>query len=158
MIRFRNSIGILILSCLLFINCGSESNSNEKKQDEEILGKVELSDGWARPGTKGQTGGAYLTIANGTASSDTLVAVNSTAAQSAEIHRTVQHDDGTMSMQRAGQQVIAPATSLELKPGGLHIMLMNLNRDLTVGDSLSLTLRFSRVGPKSITVPVQLQQ
>jgi copper(I)-binding protein len=63
-----------------------------------------------------------------------------------------------MSMQPAGPQAITSATSLELKPGGLHIMLMNLNHDLAIGDSLSLTLQFGRVGSKSLSVPIQLQQ
>jgi len=157
MTTLRKNIGILILSCLLITSCSSESNSNKKKQDV-ILGKIELSQGWARPGTKGETGGAYLTIANGTASSDTLIAVNSSVAESAEIHQTIQHDDGTMSMQRAGQQSIPSGEDLVFKPGGLHIMLMNLNRDLVIGDSLSLTLQFSRVGRKKITVPVTMQQ
>lgn len=116
-----------------------------------------LADGWARPGSKEQTSGAYLKIDNGTASRDTLVSVSSKAAGEAGLHQTVTLEDGTISMQPAGLQVIPPGTELRLAPGGLHIMLTNLKRNLAPGDSLSVSLKFARVGTKTITLPVKIQ-
>lgn len=146
-----------VTACLLFSGCRSESNSEDERQPV-ILGKLELSDGWARPASQGDTGGAYLTIANGTASDDTLLNISSETAEATELHETYENEDGTVEMRPAGKQVIKAGDELIMKPGGLHIMLMNLNRQLAAGDSLTLALQFARVGTKKITVPVKIQK
>jgi copper(I)-binding protein len=43
---------------------------------------------------------------------------------------------------------------VELKPGGLHIMLVNLKQDLKVGDEIEVTLRFKSGLEMKLTVPV----
>lgn len=150
---------IISLFCsILFWGCSSESDSsNSANSNEVILGKLELSSGWARPGAEGQSSGVYLTIHNGTASNDTLLDLSSEVANAVEIHESIENDDGTTSMRPAGKQVIRDGNKLELEPGGIHIMLMDLKRELAVGDSLSVSLEFARVGTKKITVPVQIQ-
>ncbi|NGP87655.1 copper chaperone PCu(A)C [Fodinibius halophilus] len=148
---------ILLVSCVLFLGCSSESKS-EKSTNEVILGKVELANGWARPAAKGQTSSIYLVITNGTASRDTLLGASSPISDVVELHQSIQHDDGTISMEQAGNQVIAAGEKLNLEPGGYHLMLKNINRELTVGDSLSVTLNFARVGSKTITVLTKTQQ
>jgi copper(I)-binding protein len=154
--KYIQQFFFFVLFCLfLFKGCSPESKQKEKQ--EIILGKIELVDGWARPGSQGQTSGAYLTITNGTASVDTLVQVSSNVAKKTELHKSIKNEDGTMSMQPAGNQIIEDGSKLQLQPGGLHIMLINLKRDLGIGDSLDISLEFSRVGTKTITVPVQIQ-
>lgn len=149
---------VFVVGCFLFLGCGSESDSPDSTNSNEvILGKMELSSGWARPGSEGQTSGLYLTITNGTASPDTLLGATSKVAGSTEIHESIENDDGTTSMRPAGKQVIQDGHKQEFAPGGLHIMLMDLTRDLTVEDSLSVSLEFARVGTKNITVPVQIE-
>lgn len=151
----------LIISLLGFSflgGCGSESDSsNSGNSDEVILGKLEISNGWARPGTEGQNSAVYLTIHNGTATADTLLNISSDVTDSAEIHESIQSDDGTTSMRPAGQQIVDEAEQLRLEPGGLHIMLMDLTQNLEVNDSLTVSLEFARVGTKNISVPVQTQ-
>lgn len=148
----------LVLFCFfLFKGCSSESSSQKKDQQKVVFGKVELTEGWARPGAKGQTSGIYLTINNGTASTDTLIGVTSEVAEKAEVHETIQNKDGTMSMRPVGQPTIKESSTLRLQPGGKHIMLMNLKRDLVIGDSLSVSLDFAHVGKKTILVPVKIQ-
>lgn len=136
--------------------CGSESDSsNSGNSDEVILGKLEISNGWARPGTEGQNSAVYLTIHNGTATADTLLNISSDVADSAEIHKSIQNDDGTTSMRPAGQQIVDEAEQLRFEPGGLHIMLRDLKQNLEVSDSLTVSLEFARVGTKKLQVPVQ---
>jgi copper(I)-binding protein len=50
---------------------------------------------------------------------------------------------------------IAPRDSMVMKPGGLHIMLVQLTRALTVNDSIPITLRFSRGDSVQVRVPVR---
>lgn len=147
----------IITCCLLVVGCSSNSKENEQN-DGVILGKFELSDGWARPGSAGQTSGAYLRISNGTATDDTLMNVKSDVAKKAEIHESYETDAGVMGMRPAGPQVIKAGHDLILEPGGFHIMLTDMKRDLAVGDSVSVSLEFSRVGTKTLTLPVQMQK
>lgn len=160
MITSKYLVLISLLGCMLFMGCSSESESQNQtdSNDVVVLGKLELSGGWARPTASGATGGAYLTIANGTASTDTLISASSYAAQKVEIHESYKTDEGTMGMRPAGMQTIAAGNTLNLKPGGLHLMMMEMKRDLAVGDSLTLSLQFARVGKKKITIPVKIQQ
>ena len=151
---------ILLSGCFLFLGCGSESNSsNESKSENEVvLGKVAIDNAWARPGSQRGKSAAYLRISNGTASTDTLLSFSSDAAKNVELHESIEHDDGTTSMQPAGQQVIPSGEKLRLQPGGLHLMLINLKRDIAVGDSLQISMEFARVGTITAIAPVQIQQ
>ena len=45
--------------------------------------------------------------------------------------------------------------TVELKPGGFHIMLMNLTEPLEAGDSVELELTFEKAGTVKVTAPVQ---
>ncbi|WP_138431511.1 copper chaperone PCu(A)C [Fodinibius saliphilus] len=148
---------IILFNITIFWGCSSESKT-EKNTNEVILGKLELSNGWARPAPKGQTTTIYLTITNGTASPDTLVSTSSTISESVELHQSIKHEDGTISMEPAGSQLIPSGEKLRLEPGGYHLMLKNITRELSIGDSLSVTLTFARLGAKKVTVPVQIQQ
>lgn len=145
----------LLLSLSLITGCQSKSDQQDKK--EVIFGKVEFSNGWARPGSQGQTSGAYITISNGTASKDTLLNISSEIANKVELHESYKTDDGMSGMRPAGQQVIESGSSLALEPGGLHIMFIDLQNDLAMGDSVTVSFKFARIGNRSVSVPVQLK-
>jgi len=147
---------LITATALFFFGCSSQSDQTETKKTV-ILGKMELSNGWARPGSKGQNSAAYMRIANGTASNDTLLNIQSSAAEKAELHESYQDENNITGMRPAGQQVIAESEKLYLQPGGLHIMLMNLQRNLAVGDTLSISLEFARVGTKNVNIPIKLR-
>ncbi|PAU94425.1 hypothetical protein CK503_06385 [Aliifodinibius salipaludis] len=150
---------ILLSGCLLFFGCSSESNSSNESDSkkEVVLGKIALDNAWARPGSQQGKSAAYLRISNGTASTDTLLSFSSNAAESVELHKSIENDDGTTSMQPADEQVIPSGEKLHIEPGGLHLMLTNLKRDMAVGDSLQITLEFARAGTVTTTAPVQIQ-
>lgn len=148
---------VTALVCFLVLGCNTESDSTDSSNSNKVvLGKIEISSGWARPASQGQTSAVYLTISNGTASPDTLVGITSEIANSVEIHESIESDNGTTSMLPAGKQVIQDGHKLEFAPGGLHIMLKDLERDVKAGDSLSVSLEFSRVGTKKLKIPVQV--
>ena len=102
----------------------------------------------------GGTGAAYMYVVNPTDTADQLMAVSSPVAKVGEIHETV-NDDGVMRMvpQPDGFE-IPPMSVLELKPGGKHIMLIDLDAPLEVGDEYELTLTFREAGEMTFTVPV----
>jgi copper(I)-binding protein len=71
-----------------------------------------------------------------------------------DIHQTSTNADGVSSMAPAGEIEIAPGESVSLEPGGLHAMLMRLQRPMAKGESFSLTLDFSDGGEIVVEVPI----
>ena len=158
----RLSICILTLSTSVLVwGCNPEESSDNERSTQEqklILGRMDLSGGWARPGSKGGTSAAYLSISNGTATADTIQNVSAQAAAKAEVHESYKGENGISGMRPAPHRVIGPGKDLHLQPGGLHIMLTDLKRDLAAGDSLVVAVTFTRSGTKNIRLPVQTQQ
>lgn len=112
--------------------------------------------GWARATIAGQRGSAaYLSIHNAGPGADRLLAVSSPAATRATLHAT-STTGGVMRMRAAGAQPIAEDGMIQMKPGGLHIMLTGLRAPLKTGSRLPLTLRFQRAGLVQTSVPIQM--
>lgn len=94
-----------------------------------------------------QHGGAnsaiYMLLANGSAAADRLVAAQADVSNAVEIHETRMEGD-VMRMQQVEGGIEVPAGGqAELKPGGYHVMLIGLTRDLNVGDKFPVTLEFA---------------
>jgi periplasmic copper chaperone A len=96
---------------------------------------------------------AYVSLMNHAAEADRLVSAQTPAAATAEIH-TTEVVDGVMKMKAAGPLEIAPMGTLEMKPGGYHIMLMGLKAPLKKGDEIEITLTFEKAGAVTLKVPV----
>lgn len=100
-----------------------------------------------------ETGAAYVSLmAHGEA--DRLIAVSTPAAKMAGLHETVLQD-GVMKMQHVDALDIPANGQLRMKPGGYHIMLMQLAAPLKSGTSFDLTLTFEKAGTTTISVPVR---
>lgn len=111
--------------------------------------------GWARATVPGQSASAaYLSIHNGGGRADRLLSVQSSVAGQTSIHSTTMAG-GVMRMRPAGALTIGPNQMLEMKPGGLHVMLMKLKGPLKAGQRIPLVLRFERAGIVRTSVPVQ---
>jgi len=110
---------------------------------------------YARPTPPGaRTGGAYLTIDNRGNEPDRLLGVATPAAGAAEIHSMTM--EGNMMRMRAVAAVDIPArATTALKPGGYHVMLMDLKRPLVVGETFPLTLTFAKAGKIDVTARVE---
>jgi copper(I)-binding protein len=113
-----------------------------------------VASAWARPADSGATSGAYLTIINADSSAVELVGASSPSALAAEVHETMTHEGMSHMMARTAV-AIAPRDSLVMKPGGLHVMLLQLTRRLAVGDTIAMTLRFSAGDTVVVNVPVR---
>ncbi|MCS6766425.1 MAG: copper chaperone PCu(A)C [Candidatus Protistobacter heckmanni] len=116
---------------------------------------VQAAGVWIRGTVPGQDStGAFLTLTakDGAA----LVGVSTPAAGSAEIHE-MKMEGSTMRM-RAVKQVELPAgQAVEFKPGGYHIMLLDLKRELKAGEKIPLTLSFVQAGGKTVKEQVQAE-
>ncbi len=102
---------------------------------------VKVTGGWVRSTVAGQKGsGAFMTITANEAVR--LIGVSSPVAGVAEVHEMKM--DGDVMKMRAMPVLELPAgRTVELKPGGYHLMLMDLKQSLTVGSTVPVTLMFS---------------
>lgn len=118
-------------------------------------GTLTVNDAWARTASMGENGAAYFIIENGTKSDDMLLSASSDIAEATEIHMSMADSNGVMSMNMQEMVEIPTKGKVEFKTGGLHVMFINLNRDLKVGDSISLILNFKNAGSMTIEIPVR---
>jgi hypothetical protein len=82
----------------------------------------------------------YLSIHNPAQFSVSIVSIRSEAFASVEIHRSVMKD-GMMSMEPVDRLTIEPGASLQLAPGGLHLMMMHPVEATRPGDDLEIILQ-----------------
>jgi len=125
------------------------------------LDQLEVTAAWARPAPAGDNSAVYLTITNHGAADVVLVGAETDAAHMAEIHETVMEVavvDGrlvqNMQMQHGDRLVIPAGGSVNLRPGGLHLMLIGLTRDLEVGQSITVRLVAADGSVLELAVPV----
>ena len=83
-----------------------------------------------------------------------LVSVSSPAAGVAEIHE-MKMDGNTMKMRAVSTLDLPAGQPVDLKPGGYHVMLLDLKAPLKAGDTVPLTLVITDAGGKSETITVQ---
>jgi periplasmic copper chaperone A len=103
---------------------------------------VAVADAWIRATPPGATtAAAYLTLTNAGAA-DALVGAASPAARVAELHGNMQMN-GMQHMHVAESIPLPTGTPVELAPGGLHVMLIDIVAPLAPGDRVPLTLRFA---------------
>ena len=154
---------IILLTLLISLSaCSQDQPDSEATNTEtEIVlpeNSFELSDAWARPARENGVTAVYLNVLNGTDQPDTLLALSSTASGLVELHETYDRGDGMMGMREAEDPTFPARDVVQMVPGGKHIMLMQLNRELKEGDTVDLTLEFAEAGEITISAPVRAPQ
>jgi copper(I)-binding protein len=96
-----------------------------------------------------------MTLTNRGEIDDTLLKIETEAAQAAELHETQIDEQGVMRMRPVDRLLLRAGESVTLEPGGKHIMLIDLKEGLAVGDTLRLTLTFETAEPQTVEVPIQ---
>ena len=126
--------GLTALAALSLIACGGH-------REAPPAGPV-VSDAWARPAQQGANGAIYLTLENADTVDLHITGVSTNVARSATLHETTTQGNITGMTPRPDVAVVRGAT-VAMRPGGLHVMLTSLARELRAGDSVPLTLRFA---------------
>ena len=139
-----------LASCVLFIGvlaaCGVQGPAGPSPRARDV---------WSRPAPAGGTGVVYLTLENQGRQPDRLIGAKSDIAQAVELHRTIM-EGGVMKMQPVAGGVEVPARSRVIfEPGGAHIMLIGLKRDLKAGDRFTVELEFEKSGALSVESEVR---
>lgn len=97
---------------------------------------------------------AFFVIKNNSDKDIAITSANSDAAQKNELHTHIK-ENKMMKMIKIEKLVVPAKSSLELKSGGDHVMLMGLKKELKAGDEINLELSFSDGDKKKIKVPVK---
>lgn len=117
--------------------------------------KPTVSDAWVRvPMGADRPAAGYMTIVGGDAA-DALLAASSPIAMDVQVHETTESADG-MGMQEVDRVEIPAGATVQLEPGGYHIMFMMPDMEqLAVGDSVEITLTFEGAGEVVVQAEVR---
>jgi len=101
--------------------------------------QVTVEDAWVRGTVQGQTAtGAFMRLKS--AEGAILLSAESAVAGIAEIHM-MRMDGNVMRMRAVPRLELPPGRTVELKPGGYHVMLMDLKRPLKTGEAVPIKLK-----------------
>jgi len=139
-------VSVALLAALALAACGGSGGTT---------GGIAVSDAWARPSPMMErAGAAYMVLQNNGATEDKLLSVESDVAKTIELHETKEMN-GMMQMSPVPNIPVPANGKTELKPGGLHVMLIGLTRELKAGDKVQLTLNFEKAGKVPVTAEVK---
>jgi copper(I)-binding protein len=119
-------------------------------------GAIQIEQPWARATPKGATIGAgYMKITNTGTEPDRLVGGSVPFAQRVEVH-SMTMEQGVMKMRELKDGLeLKPGETVELKPGGYHVMFVDLKEPLTQGEDVTVTLKFAKAGTVEVKYPVE---
>ncbi len=135
-----------LISCLLFAPCLGFA--------AQCADSVLVSQASVRLPIPGQNNSAaFMSLSNESSQDCQLIAAESSIAKLVELH-THSNDNGIMRM-RAVESIDIPTGEItQLKPGGLHLMLIDLLKPIAAGHSVKLTLKYADGSFNSIYPPV----
>jgi periplasmic copper chaperone A len=126
---------------------------NTAHSQSQLAPKVEGA--WARPTVHGQAGGGgYLKITGGS-TPDRLLGANASISKEVELH-TMEMDGNVMRMRQIEGIDIPAGKSVELKPGGQHVMFVGLKQTLKNGAHFPIKLRFQKAGEITVEMKVMV--
>lgn len=97
---------------------------------------------------------AFMTLTNNANTDLAVLSAESSVAKAVELHNNTM-SDGKMKMRQVNQIDLPANQTTELKPGGLHVMLIGLNKALVEGETIDLTLNFSDGSSEALEIPIQ---
>lgn len=117
---------------------------------------IQIEQPWARATPAGAMSGAvYMTINNKSNDADRLTGAAADVAKTSQIHE-MKVVGGVMKMREISGGLAVPANgSVTLKPGGYHVMLIDLKKPLKAGETVRLTLTFEKAGKVDVSAPVK---
>ena len=141
---------ILIFALMMMTACGGASETNTSSEPQ-----IKVMEPWSRPSpAMAGNGAVYMMLTNEGGADDTLLSVETDAAEVVELHETKMEGD-VMKMSPVAKVEIPAGGSAAFEPGGLHVMLINLQQQLVPGEKIKLTLNFEKSAPLNIEAEVR---
>jgi copper(I)-binding protein len=96
--------------------------------------------------------GGFMKIENKGAV-DQLISASSPVASEVQLHE-ISMEGNIMKMRQVKEVVVPAGGAVELKPGGMHLMFMNIKAPLTAGETVPVKLKFAKAGEVEVKMPV----
>lgn len=117
-----------------------------------VWADLEVTGGWARATPPGMPMGAiYATVTNTSAVDIEVIGLSTPVARISEVHESIEID-GLMRMREITPFIVQAGESVNLRPGGKHIMLMGLKQALKEGETFLLDIQLSDQSAVSVTI------
>ena len=144
----KNNLLNVILAAVVGIGFTGMAQAQNAK-----VGGVQIENAYTRATVPGQmAAGGFMKIENKGAA-DQLVSASSPVAGEVQLHEMAM--DGNVMKMRQVKDIAVPAGgAVELKPGGLHLMFMNIKAPLTAGETVPVKLKFAKAGEVEVKMPV----
>ena len=145
---------IFSLVVIFLAACSNGADGNSGAVDGEFT----VTDVWSRPTPAvAQNGVFYMTLHNRTERDEILQSVSTDVCQTVELHEMYDKGDGLMGMGpvEGGTIHIPAGETIELHPGGLHVMCIGKDGEFNLGDTIPLTLQFTNTGEVVVTAEVK---
>jgi hypothetical protein len=124
--------------------------ANDYKADS-----MEIVNPWSRATPKGaSTAIGYMTIRNNGTAPDRLIGGSIDVADGFQLH-SMAMENGVAKMRELNGVDIEPGQTIEFKPGGSHVMFVNLKHPLSKGEPVKGTLVFEQAGKVQIEYSVE---
>ena len=139
----------LFLVLLVSVGCATSG---------ENAGEIEIENVWGRSSPMvAQNGAFYMIVTNNTGEDDELLAAKTDACGTVELHEMYMKENDVMGMRQVpGGTIPVPAgETVELKVGGLHVMCIDKQTAVEVGDKIPISLEFANAGEISVTAEIR---
>jgi periplasmic copper chaperone A len=176
----RTALALALVVGLTAAACGDADDAapaaDQTTAPSDDAAGVEVSGAWARASAAGQLrGAAYLMVTSPADDAIVAASVPAETAGAVELHETTMHSggmpsenmpsegmpsggmDGSMSMRQVERIELPAGQPVELRPGGLHVMLLDLPAPLVTGESFTLTLTLASGSEVEVEVEVRDQ-
>ena len=144
----KNNLLNVILAAVVGIGFTGMAQAQNAK-----VGGVQIENAYTRATVPGQmAAGCFMKIENRGAA-DQLISASSPVAGEVQLHEMAM--DGNVMKMRQVKDIALPAGgAVELKPGGLHLMFMNIKAPLAAGETVPVKLKFAKAGEVEVKMPV----
>ncbi|OWS71036.1 copper chaperone PCu(A)C [Polynucleobacter campilacus] len=141
----RNTLALLVVAL---------GFSFSVQAQEAKVGSIKVEQAYTRSTVSGQmAAGGFMKIENKGSGADQLISASSPVAGEVQLHEMAM--EGNVMKMRQVKDIPVPAGgSVELKPGGLHLMFMNIKAPLSAGESVLVKLKFAKAGEVEVKMPV----
>ena len=154
---YKNILLVIALIFLSFASLADVEKTTLPNKSEKIKTPLEISGVWARKSmSSNNNSAAYMKINNVTDKQVTIIGASAPeVANNVELHKSFVDEKGISRMVAIDTIVVPANSTIELKQGGIHIMLFDLKENLTDGRKFPLTIKIEDYKPIEVESSVQ---
>ena len=148
-------VALLTALIAIVVLPGGQADASLADGGAILRDQLSVREAWVAEALPGQSmTAAYMIIANEGDVDEELLSMDSEIAENVELH-TMEQQGEMMRMRRVDSIVIGAGDEVALEPGGLHIMLIGLTREINAGDTVESKLTFESKKNLTVSAPIK---